>query len=241
MVSTDERPVTLDKVRVQRQLRELAVDHAEGRIGDEAYMAQVKELRRKLATFKEPTSGQVPAQHATEWLRALGETLRAADVPEAKSDLLHAIYERIAVAGPEFVTAYLTPAAYAHGLAALLLEVVMAPPAGFEPATGRLEGGCSSPLSYGGATGPQSTHESGCWAITWSDYTASTPLTERSPSLADRPSRRRPQPPGFVCTRAQSDRTAKPTWMVFSMTWTPTEGSSPSCSLTRSLAFLAPS
>lgn len=143
MVSTDERPVTLDKVRVQRQLRELAADHAEGRIGDEAYMAQVKELRRRLATFKEPTSGQVPAQHATDWLRALGETLRATHVPEAKADLLHAIYERIVVAGPEFVTAYLTPAAYAHGLAALLPEVVMAPPAGFEPATGRLEGGCS--------------------------------------------------------------------------------------------------
>ena len=60
-----------------------------------------------------------------------------------KVDLIHAIYERIVVAGPVFVRAHLSPAAYAHELAALLPEVVMASPAGLEPATGRLEGGCS--------------------------------------------------------------------------------------------------
>ena len=72
------------------------------------------------------------------------ETLRSADVPEAKADLIHAIYERIVVAGPEFVEAPTsrlrhTPTGWRH----LLPEVVMASPAGFEPATGRLEGGCS--------------------------------------------------------------------------------------------------
>ena len=91
----------------------------------------------------------MPAKRAVEWLRALGETWRSADVPEAKADLIHAIYERIVVVGREFVSARLTPAAYAHGLAVVLPEVVLASPAGFEPATGRLEGGCSSPLSYG--------------------------------------------------------------------------------------------
>ena len=143
MLGAAERPVTLDKVRLERQLRELALDLAEGRIGDDAYMAQVKELRKGLAAFDEPQAGHVPAKRAAAWLKALGETLQTADVPEAKSDLIHAIYERIVVAGPEFIKAYLTPAAYTHGLAALLPEVVMASPAGFEPATGRLEGGCS--------------------------------------------------------------------------------------------------
>jgi hypothetical protein len=38
-------------------------------------------------------------------LEALGETLRSADVPEAKADLIHAIYERIVVAGPRFIKA----------------------------------------------------------------------------------------------------------------------------------------
>jgi hypothetical protein len=52
-------------------------------------------------------------------------------VPEAKTQLLHAIYERIVVAGREFVAACLTPAAYAHGLALALPEqVVRARPTG---------------------------------------------------------------------------------------------------------------
>jgi truncated hemoglobin YjbI len=143
MLTAAERPVTLDKVRVERQLRELALDHAAGRVGDDAYMAKVKEARGRLAAFDQPEAGHVPSKRAAAWLAALGETLQSADVPEAKADLIHAIYERIVVVGPEFVRACLTPAAYAHGLAALLPEVVMASPAGFEPATGRLEGGCS--------------------------------------------------------------------------------------------------
>ena len=53
-----------------------------------------------------------------------------------RADLLHAIYERITVAGPESVGVRLTAAAYAHGLALALPEkVAMARPTGFEPAT----------------------------------------------------------------------------------------------------------
>jgi len=52
-------------------------------------------------------------------------------VPEEKADLLHAIYERIVVAGPEIVRVRLTSAAYAHGLALALPEkVAMARPTG---------------------------------------------------------------------------------------------------------------
>jgi hypothetical protein len=92
-------------------------------------MAQVKDLRGRIAAFDEPHAGHVPAKRATAWLRAFGETLQSADAPEAKADLIHAIYERIVAAGPEFIKAYLTPAAYVHGLAALLPEVALAPPA----------------------------------------------------------------------------------------------------------------
>ncbi len=64
------------------------------------------------------------------------ETWTARGRTEAKADLLHAIYEQIAVAGREFVGVRLTPAAYAHGLALALPEkVAMARPTGFEPAT----------------------------------------------------------------------------------------------------------
>ena len=77
----------------------------------------------------------MPASRVVEWLRAFAESWRAADVPEAKADLLHAIYERIVVAGPRIVSVRLTPAAYSHGLALALPEAVMARPEGFEPPT----------------------------------------------------------------------------------------------------------
>jgi hypothetical protein len=44
--------------------------------------------------------------------------------------VIHAVYERIVVAGPTFVSARLTPAAYAHGLALALPDAVMARPTG---------------------------------------------------------------------------------------------------------------
>jgi hypothetical protein len=48
---------------------------------------------------------------------------------------MHAIYERITVAGPEIVGVRLTAAAYAHGLALALPEKVgMARPTGVERA-----------------------------------------------------------------------------------------------------------
>jgi len=57
--------------------------------------------------------------------------LDGGDVPEAKADLLHAIYERIVVSGRKIVSVRLTPAAYAHGLAlALPDKVAMARPTG---------------------------------------------------------------------------------------------------------------
>ena len=58
-----------------------------------------------------------------------------ADVPEAKADLVHAVYEKVVVAGRDFVSVRLTPAAYQHGLALAMPKAVMARPEGFEPPT----------------------------------------------------------------------------------------------------------
>jgi hypothetical protein len=93
----------------------------------------------------------LPAKRAIEWLRALSQTWETADVPEAKAELLHAIYDRIVVQGREIVSAHLTPAAEANGLALGLPGVVMARPEGFEPPTPWSEATCSGPLSYGRA------------------------------------------------------------------------------------------
>ena len=84
----------------------------------------------------ERTTPGLSGHRAVEWLRALGESLQAPEKSKEKADLMHAIYDRIAVAGPEIVGVRLTQAAYAHGLALALPEKVeLARPTGFEPAT----------------------------------------------------------------------------------------------------------
>ena len=53
----------------------------------------------------ERTSGQrVAAERAIEWLRALSRTWIDADVPEAKANVPHAIYDQIVVTGREIVS-----------------------------------------------------------------------------------------------------------------------------------------
>ena len=75
------------------------------------------------------------AERALEWLRALGESLQAPHASKEKADVMHAIYDRITVAGPEIVGVRLTQAAYAHGLALALPEKVeLARPTGFNRA-----------------------------------------------------------------------------------------------------------
>jgi len=76
-----------------------------------------------------------------ESLRALGQSFQAADAPKEKADLMHAIYKRITVAGPEIVGVRLTAAAYGHGLALALPEqVAMARPTGFNRADAKISG-----------------------------------------------------------------------------------------------------
>ena len=129
-------------------MRELALDHAAGRIADAAYLARSGVLREELSTIADEAGGRVGAERAVEWLRALSRTWSLTGVAQERADLLHAIYERIVVAGRTIVFVRLTPAAQQHGLALALPEVVMAPPtmappAGIEPATVCLEGSCS--------------------------------------------------------------------------------------------------
>ena len=130
------RPVAIDRGRIERQMRELALDHVRGAMDDAAYLDRLGHLRASLAAVDSAPSQGIGAGRAVEWLRAVAETWAVADVPGAKAELLHAIYERIVVAGRRIVSVRLTPAAYAHGLALALPEkVAMARPTGFEPAT----------------------------------------------------------------------------------------------------------
>ena len=92
-----------------------------------------KNLAEGWAADRPTTRSSSTARRRT--LRVLADTWVNADVPEARADLLHAIYDRIVVAGRSIVAARLTPAAYSNGLALTLPQVVLARPEGFEPPT----------------------------------------------------------------------------------------------------------
>ncbi len=136
VLGSTRRPVEMDRARIDRRIRELALEHAAGDLADDAYLARLKALREARDVLVEGSGVGVPAQRAIEWLQAIAESVQQADVPKERADLMHAIYERIVIAGPEIVGVRLTSAAYAHGLALALPEkVAMARPTGFEPAT----------------------------------------------------------------------------------------------------------
>ena len=92
--------------------------------------------RQRDAVVERTAAAGLPAGRAVEWLRALGQALQGPETSKEKAGVMHAIYDRITVAGPEMVGVRLTQAAYAHGLALALPEKVeLARPTGFEPAT----------------------------------------------------------------------------------------------------------
>ena len=78
-------PVTIDRARVERQMRELALDHVAERISDAVYRARLTRLRTEIASLDGSPHG-VSAERAVAWLRALGETWQQADVPGAKAN-----------------------------------------------------------------------------------------------------------------------------------------------------------
>ncbi|MEX1172865.1 MAG: hypothetical protein WEG56_09665 [Chloroflexota bacterium] len=118
------RPITIDRARIDRQMRDLALEHAAGRLEDAAYLERLQAQREMKESLERTTSTGITAERAVAWLRTPYESWTRADVPEAKADLLHAIYEEIVVTGRRIMSIRLTPSAYAHGLALALPEAV---------------------------------------------------------------------------------------------------------------------
>ena len=76
----------------------------------------------RIDSAERPGTGLAPDKVVAK-LRALPKTWAEA-TPAGRAELLHSIYERIVVRGPEFVSARLTPEAYSMGLALALPERV---------------------------------------------------------------------------------------------------------------------
>ena len=83
-----DRPVGLDRARIERQMRDLALDHVAARIFDSAYLDRLRQLRLDRATVDSAPRGDLPAKRAVHWLTMLADTWVNADVPEAKAELL---------------------------------------------------------------------------------------------------------------------------------------------------------
>ncbi len=129
--------------RLKHRRRDLALDHAAGRLGDAEYMAAVAVLRA--AEEEAPAPELRSTRQLLCAVRDFG-ALWASRSEAQRGEMLREVYARIEVKGPEFVAAYLTPDAAELGLTVALPETVsvaMASPAGFEPATGGLEDRCS--------------------------------------------------------------------------------------------------
>lgn len=120
--------------RLDRQRRELALDHAAGRIGDAEYLAAVGRTREQDEAVPVPVATPDP-MHAVQRLRDFAGLWKSRSEAE-RAALLGAVYARVEVRGDQFIAAHLTADAKELGLTVALPETfAMARPAGIEPAT----------------------------------------------------------------------------------------------------------
>ncbi len=129
--ATSSRPDELRRKRFERRRRDLALEHAAGRIGDAEYMAAVAALRAAENEAPAPRRA-VDAATAVRRLRDFG-ALWASRTEAQRAEMLREVYARIEVRGPEFIAAHLTPDAAELALTVALPETVsvaMASPAG---------------------------------------------------------------------------------------------------------------
>lgn len=80
---------------LERHIKVLAGENAEGKLADDVYLERKRQLRSQIEGLERSARPGIPASRAVEWLRALSVTWQAAEVQEEKADLLHAIYDRI--------------------------------------------------------------------------------------------------------------------------------------------------
>lgn len=74
-VGSAHRPVQLDRARLERQKRELALDHAAETISDDIYLERLARIRNDITSLENASRPGVSAERAVEWLRALADNV----------------------------------------------------------------------------------------------------------------------------------------------------------------------
>jgi hypothetical protein len=108
----------LRRKRLERQRRELALDHAAGPIGDAEYLAAVGRVREQDEAVPAPAAAPDPA-HAVQRLRDFAGLWKSRSEAE-RAALLGAVYARVEVRGDQFIAAHLTADAKELGLTVAL-------------------------------------------------------------------------------------------------------------------------
>jgi DNA invertase Pin-like site-specific DNA recombinase len=116
-------PADTTRARLQRRLRELALEHADGRLPDGEYLAASTRLRSELEAAGAPRRAGVTPDEAVDAIRDLAALLADA-TDEERARIAHAVYARIPIAGAEIRPVELTPWAYELGLDQVLPEIV---------------------------------------------------------------------------------------------------------------------
>jgi hypothetical protein len=66
-LASKERPVSLDKARLERQIKALAAENAEGKLDDDIYLERKKQLRGEIYALEQSARPGIPATRAVEW------------------------------------------------------------------------------------------------------------------------------------------------------------------------------
>ena len=117
----DQPAIRIDHARFDRRSRQLALEVADGKIGEREFLAAMTRLKEERAGFDEmlPSGPGISATEAVDYIRKFAATWAKAK-PASRAALVQSVYEEIVVRGEEFVKVRLTQDAYAHGFALAL-------------------------------------------------------------------------------------------------------------------------
>jgi len=68
------RPIALDRARIERQIGDLALEHAAGGLDDAIYLERLRGLREAKDALEHPTADGIAPDRAVAWLKALSAT-----------------------------------------------------------------------------------------------------------------------------------------------------------------------